>query len=88
MKTTPLYDVFHFADSESVATSLANLVPRGEKIATASLPWVYEAEGKREPRHGDLSVVISWDGSPLCVIETMEVHISAFEDVDQEFAPA
>jgi uncharacterized protein YhfF len=33
-------------------------------------------------------VVTSWDGLPLCVIETTEVQVQAFEDVDEEFAAA
>ena len=55
VETTPLCDVFHFSDRESDANSLADLVLRGEKTATSSLPWEYEAEGTREPRLGDLS---------------------------------
>jgi uncharacterized protein YhfF len=85
---TPLYDVFHFADREAVANSLAALVLRREKVAAASLLWEYEAEGKRAPQQGDLSVVTSWDGRPLCVIETTEVQVQAFEDVDEGFAAA
>ncbi len=85
---TPLYDVFHFGDHEAVANALAALVLRGAKIATASLLWQYEAEGRRVPQRGDLSVVTSWDGLPLCVIETTAVQVQAFEDVDEEFAAA
>lgn len=85
---TPLYDVFHFADREAVANSLADLVLGREKVATASLLWEYEVEGKRAPQPGDLSVVTSWDGLPLCVIETTEVQVQTFEDVDEEFTAA
>lgn len=85
---TPLYDVFHFADREAVANALADLVLRREKVATASLLWEYEAEGRRAPQRGDLSVVTRWDGLPLCVIETTEVQIEAFENVAEEFAAA
>ena len=56
-RATPLYEVFHFGDSEALATSLADLVRRGEKTATASLLWECEAEGTRPPQAGDLSVV-------------------------------
>ena len=85
---TPLYEAFAFGDSEALATSLAALVRRGEKAATASLVWENEAEGKRPPRPGDLSVVTAWDGRPLCVIETTGVEVHAFEDVDPGFAAA
>jgi uncharacterized protein YhfF len=85
---TPVYDVFHFVDNKSDANKLADLVLGGEKIATASLLWEYELSGKRQPRPGDLSVVTNWEGSPLCVIETLEVEVRAFEDVDSDFAAA
>ena len=87
-RKTPLYDVFHFGDSEIVSNSLADLVLQGKKVATASLLWEYESEGKRAPQPGDLSVVTNWDGQPWCIIETMEVQVQAFEDVDEEFATA
>ena len=86
--TTPLYEAFAFGDSEALATSLADLVRRGEKAATAALVWENEAEGKRPPRPGDLSVVTAWDGRPLCIIETTGVEVHAFEDVGAEFAAA
>jgi len=45
----PLYDVFHFADNQSDANELADLVLRGRKLATASLLWEYETDDKRPP---------------------------------------
>jgi uncharacterized protein YhfF len=85
---TALYESFAFGDSEGLATALAGLVRRGEKVATASLLWECETKGARPPAPGDLSVVTAWDGRPLCVIETTAVEIRAFEDVDAEFAAA
>ena len=35
-----------------------------------------------------MSVVTDWDGIPLCIIETSEVEVRAFKDVDEEFAAA
>jgi uncharacterized protein YhfF len=85
---TPLFEAFAFGDHEALADALADLVRRGRKTATASLVWEYETEGKRAPRPGDLSVVTSGDGRPLCVIETTDVEVHAFEDVDPQFAAA
>lgn len=33
-----------------------------------------------------MSIVTNWDGLPLCVIETTEVKIQAFQAVDEDFA--
>jgi uncharacterized protein YhfF len=54
----------------------------------ASLLWEYEGDEKRQPREGDLSVVTNWDGVPLCVIESSQVEIKAFDDVEEDFAAA
>jgi len=83
---TSVYDVFHFDDNNSDANDLADLVLRGEKRATASLLCEYDKEDRRPPQVGDLSIVTDWNGLPLCVIETTEVKIQAFQDVDEDFA--
>ena len=83
---TPVYDIFHFDDNKSDANDLADLVLRGEKRATASLLCEYDKENLRPPQVGDLSIITDWDGLPLCVIETTEVEIKAFQDVDEDFA--
>ena len=80
------YEAFHFGDNEELADSLAQLVLDGRKRATAGLVWAFEAEGKRLPRTGDLSVVTDWPGRPLCVIETRAVDLVPFDDVSAEFA--
>jgi uncharacterized protein YhfF len=85
---TPIYDVFHFDDNKSGANELGALVLQGRKLATASLLCEYETGGKRQPQAGDLSVVTDWDGSPLCVIETIEVEVRTYRDVDEDFAAA
>lgn len=85
---TPLHDVFHFGDCKESATRLAARVLCGEKVATSALLWEYEAEGEPLPRPGDLGVVTDWQGRPLSVIETTDVRIRPFEEVDEEFAAA
>ncbi|MEJ1936399.1 ASCH domain-containing protein, partial [Nostoc sp. NIES-2111] len=44
------------------------------------------AEGRLPPAPGDLSVVTSWAGQPLCVIETTHVEVMPFSQVSAEFA--
>ena len=83
-----LYEVFAFGDSERLANDLAALVLSGAKRATTSSMWTYEAEGRRPPKPGDFSIVTDGVGTPLCVIETMQVDVMPFEDVSAEFAAA
>jgi len=69
-----------------LANELAALVLQGTKRATTGSVWSFEAEGKRIPKPGDLSVVTNWSGKPLCVIETLTVEIVPFSEVTAEFA--
>ena len=80
------YGAFAFGDSKELANSLAELVMRGVKCATAGSLWAIEARNEALPKPGDLSVVTDGDGRPLCVIETISVEIVPFEDVSAEFA--
>jgi uncharacterized protein YhfF len=80
------YEAFAFGDGEALANELAGLVLRGTKRATTAAVWTFEAEGKRLPAPGDLSVVTNWSGKPLCVIETRAVDVMPFHAVSAEFA--
>jgi uncharacterized protein YhfF len=79
-------EAFYFDDNEPSANELAELVLSGRKRATAALLWGHEAEGKRVPQAGDLSIVTDFAGNAKCVIETQRVDIVPFSDVTEEFA--
>ena len=86
MASERFYEASYFADSEASANHLAGLVLAGTKRATASLAWGLEFDGKQAPWPGALSVVTRWDGTPVCVIETLLVETVPFEDVGEAFA--
>jgi uncharacterized protein YhfF len=81
-------EAFHFDDNEPSANELAALVVSGQKRATAGLAWAYEseAEGRRVPEPGDLSIVTDFAGHEVCIIETLRVDIVPFSKVSAEFA--
>ena len=58
------YESFHFADNETAANELGDLVLQGRKRATASLLWTYEKNNSPIPKVGDLSVVTNWQKEP------------------------
>ncbi|WP_148715948.1 ASCH domain-containing protein [Chitinolyticbacter meiyuanensis] len=84
---TPLYETFAFGDNEADSSALAALVLAGRKTATASLAWEYGPD-RPLPRAGDYSLVIDWQGKPLCVIETLRIDLKPFDHVDSAFAAA
>jgi uncharacterized protein YhfF len=80
------YEAWSFCDDEQAANELGDLVKNGEKTATCSLVWAYEAENEELPKVGDISIITNWDGEPLCIIETIEVQVKAFNEVENKFA--
>lgn len=81
-----LYEAWSFCDNEESANKLGDLVKDGTKTATCGLVWAYEAENEELPTVGDFSIITYWDGEPLCIIETTEVQVTAFNEVDEKFA--
>lgn len=89
------YEAFRFGrtfgatqeEASKIATLVGSLVLAGTKTSTASLLWVYEAEGRRLPKPGDLSIVLDGRDHPVCIIDTTEVKIVPFDEmVDARFA--
>jgi uncharacterized protein YhfF len=75
-----------FGDGAAMADELGALVAAGTKTATSSLFYEYEMEGCEIPKPGYLSIVLDGRGFPMCLIETTEVIVKPFKDVDAQFA--
>ncbi len=79
-------DSCYFCSDEESANHLASLVVKGEKRATASLLWSYEADNEPLPEVGQLSVITNWDGEPQCIVEVTDVEIKPYNKVTAAFA--
>lgn len=77
---------WHFEITEKAANYLLGLVLEGKKKATASSLWGYEKEGSPIPKVGDRSVITYWDGTPGCIIETVNVRIIPYCDMTYDIA--
>src|SRR5262249_18309017 len=73
---------FAFGDSAALADELAALVVAGKKRATASLPVQFESEGVAPPAAGEVSIVLRGDGTPVAIIETTDIRLVPFGEVD------
>ena len=82
----PAPEAWSFGDSPQMANELGDLVLRGIKTATCSALWEYEADGESLPQANELSIILDGDEQPLCVVETTEVAIRPFNEVDAQFA--
>lgn len=79
------YTAWGFGHTAADAAELGALVVRGVKTATTSLLWAYAAE-EPLPQVGEFSIILDGADAPLCVIETTEVQMKAYRDVDDRFA--
>jgi uncharacterized protein YhfF len=75
-----------FGGSAEEADELLQLVLEGTKTATASALWDYEAEGEALPEVGSLSILLDGRGHPRALINTTEVEVVPFDEVDEEHA--
>ncbi len=75
-----------FGDNPVLADELAVLVLAGSKTATCSALWEWEAEGQPLPQVGLHTIVLDGRGEPVCIIETTEVTVRAYDQVDAQFA--
>ncbi len=80
----PIVD--QFGDHPQLANELAQLVLAGIKTATCSALWEWETEGSALPEVGLKTIVLDGDNCPVCIIETTEVTIRPFIEVDAQFA--
>jgi uncharacterized protein YhfF len=75
-----------WGDSPEMADELGALISAGTKTATCSSLWEYEAEGDPLPQTGLKTIVLDGNGDPLCIVETTEVEVRPYDEVDAQFA--
>ena len=75
-----------WGDSPRLADELGTLIVNGVKTATCSALWEYEAEGESLPQLGLKTIVLDGRGDPLCIVETTEVEVRPYDQVDARFA--
>ena len=65
---------------------LAQLTLQGTKTATASSYPVYKAENEPVPSVGDYSIILDSQNQAVCIIQTTQIDIVPFYQVDEEQA--
>jgi len=77
---------FAFGDSPALADELLALVLVGRKTATCAAVRDYSQNDGEKPVVGRKDVVLDGAGRPAAVIETVEVVVRRFDEVDADFA--
>ena len=80
------YQVWCFGNKKEMADELGLLAREGIKTATCSLLWEHELGGEKIPEVGQINLVTDWEGHPLCILETTDVAIRGFNEMDERFA--
>lgn len=75
-----------FGDSPEMVDELLVPVLAGIKTATCSAVWEWEHDNEAIPHVGMLSVILNGKDEPACIIETTEVTIKKYNEVDEQFA--
>ncbi len=79
---------FVFGDNRELSEALLALVRAGAKTATCMALRDVESGAQAMPQVGRRDIALDWDGDPALVIETTEVTIRLFSEVDERFALA
>ena len=77
-----------WGDSPEMADELGTLIAQSIKTGTCSAVWDWDAEGNPIPEVGLITVALDGHGEPLCIVETSEVTIRKYNEVDAGFARA
>lgn len=86
IKVEQPYLVDQFGDTAELTDELGKLILNGTKTATCSARWEWEAAQRPLPTVGLKTIVLNSKSVPLCIIETTEVAICAFNAVEAQFA--
>ncbi|NQT59465.1 MAG: GNAT family N-acetyltransferase [Bacteroidetes bacterium] len=79
------YSVWSFGCGEYQANSLIGLVRQGLKTGTFSALEIYESDEK-VPEKGDMSIITYGNGIPGCIIETVDVIVKGFDEIQEREA--
>ena len=80
---TGTYEAWSFGEAPD---KLANLVLQGIKTATCSAYDLYLIDNEPLPQTGDFIVILDSNDEAVCIIKTLKVYITEFNQVSEEHA--
>ena len=80
---TGTYEAWSFGEAPD---KLADLVLQGIKTATCSAYDLYLINNEPLPREGDYSIILNSNEEAVCIIKTLKVYVTAFNQVSDEHA--
>ena len=83
---TKTYTAEGWGDDPEMADELGALIAQEVKTATCSALWEWEVEGNPIPEVGYITIVLDGRDEPLGIVETIEISIRKYNEVDADFA--
>lgn len=80
---TGTYEAWSFGEASD---KLADLVLQGIKTATCSAYDLYLIDHEPLPQAGDYSVILKSDDEAVCIIKSVKVYVTDFNQVSEEHA--
>ena len=77
------YEAWAFGEAPD---KLAELVLQGIKTATCSAYDLYQINNEPIPQEGDYSVILNSNKEAVCIIRTLKVYVTEFDQVSEEHA--
>lgn len=83
---TKFYEAFAIGYDKESADDGASLILKGEKTSTSMLLWDVEVNHQPMYEVGSLHIVKDGSDQPVAVVETTELKVLPFNEVDEQFA--
>ena len=80
---TGTYEAWSFGEAPD---KLADLVLQGIKTATCSAYDLYLIYNEPLPQTGDYSVILNSNEEAVCIIQTLKIYVTEFNQVSEEHA--
>lgn len=77
-----IFEAFYFGSTKKSSEHLYQLILSGRKTATTSA--LASFENGVIPKVGDVSLIISYEGDPLALIQTTQILITRFDELTYE----
>ena len=71
--------------NNEISEAICNLIIRGEKIGTFSLPWLHQKYPNTQSQIGEFIVQTNYDGVPRALVQVISLKILFFGEIEYHF---
>lgn len=79
-------DAYPLGTTKEQADNCILLVKAGLKTASSGALAAYVHYGVPIPKKGDMAILTNWQGEAQCILQTTQVNIVPFNEIDEDYA--